>query len=137
MPRSRPANAVFLNVPFDAAYRPLFEALVFCVTDCAFVPRCALETSGAGHVALRSRTLPLLLNVDLPVGISFGKTQLPMRGVLELTTGSIVEINCGANEPAGVLPNHRQVARGQGGNRDAGTRAAEGAACRRARGGRG
>ena len=64
-------------------------------------------------MALRSRTLPLLLNVDLPVGISFGKTQLPMRGVLELTTGSIVEINCGANEPAGVLPNHRPVARGQ------------------------
>jgi hypothetical protein len=50
MPRSRPDNAVFLNVPFDVAYRPLFEALVFCVTDCAFVPRCALEASDAGHV---------------------------------------------------------------------------------------
>ena len=50
MPRSRPDNAVFLNVPFDAAYRPLFEALVFCVTDCAFVPRCALEASDGGHV---------------------------------------------------------------------------------------
>ncbi len=50
MPRSQPSNAVFLNVPFDAEYRPLFEALVFAVIDCAFVPRCALETADAGHV---------------------------------------------------------------------------------------
>src|SRR5436309_3664590 len=50
MPRTRPASAVFLNVPFDADYRPLFEALVFAVTDCAFVPRCALEASDGGHV---------------------------------------------------------------------------------------
>src|ERR1041384_2209048 len=50
MPRSRPDNAVFLNVPFDAAYRPLFEALVFCVTDCSYEARCALEASDAGHV---------------------------------------------------------------------------------------
>lgn len=50
MPRSTPANAVFLNVPFDAAYRPIFEALVFCVIDCGFEPRCALEASDGGHV---------------------------------------------------------------------------------------
>lgn len=56
MPRSRPGNAVFLNVPFDAAYRPLFEALVFSVTDCAFVPRCALEASDGGHVRVEKIT---------------------------------------------------------------------------------
>lgn len=49
MPRSRPDKAVFLNVPFDADYRPLFEALVFCVIDCDFEPRCALEASDGGH----------------------------------------------------------------------------------------
>ena len=50
MPRSTPANAVFLNVPFDAVYRPLFEALVFCAIDCGYEPRCALEASDGGHV---------------------------------------------------------------------------------------
>jgi hypothetical protein len=64
MPRSRPANAVFLNVPFDAAYRPPFEALVFAVTDCAFRPRCALEASDGGHLVsvppdTRSGNFPL------------------------------------------------------------------------------
>jgi flagellar motor switch protein FliN/FliY len=71
------------------------------------------ETLDAGHMALRSRTLELLLDVDLPVSISVGKTQLPMRDVLKLTTGSIVELNCGANEPVEVLVNHCPIARGE------------------------
>jgi len=70
-------------------------------------------TPGAGYSTLRSRTLELLLDVDLPVSISFGKTQLPMRDVLKLTTGSIVELNCGANEPVQVLVNHCLIARGE------------------------
>lgn len=56
MPRSRPDKAVFLNVPFDADYRPLFEALVFCVIDCDFEPRCALEASDGGHVRVEKIT---------------------------------------------------------------------------------
>ncbi len=71
------------------------------------------ETPDASHTALRSRTLELLLDVDLPVSISFGKAQLPMRDVLKLTTGSIVELNCGANEPVEVLVNHCPIARGE------------------------
>jgi flagellar motor switch protein FliN/FliY len=60
-----------------------------------------------------SRTMNLLMGVDLPVSISFGKTQLPMRDVLKLTTGSIVELNRGVNEPVEVLVNRCLVARGE------------------------
>ena len=42
------ADSVFLNCPFDPVYMPLLEALVFCVIDCGFVPRCALEGGDAG-----------------------------------------------------------------------------------------
>jgi hypothetical protein len=41
------SNAVFLNCPFDREYAGLFEALVFCVMDCGFVPRCALSSPDA------------------------------------------------------------------------------------------
>ena len=53
MPRPQPTEAVFLNVPFDDAYRPLFEAMVFAVHDCGFRPRCALEGSDGGHVRVQ------------------------------------------------------------------------------------
>ncbi|HTS66743.1 MAG TPA: flagellar motor switch protein FliN [Candidatus Acidoferrales bacterium] len=58
-------------------------------------------------------TMDLLLDVELPVSISFGKTALPMKDVLKLTTGSIVELNRGVNEPVEVLVNHYLIARGE------------------------
>jgi hypothetical protein len=39
-PRTRP---VFINCPFDEAYRPLFRAMIFTIMRCGFEPRCALE----------------------------------------------------------------------------------------------
>jgi len=60
-----------------------------------------------------SRTMDLLLEVDLPVSISFGKALLPMKEVLKLTTGSIVELNRGLNDPVEVLVNHCLIARGE------------------------
>jgi flagellar motor switch protein FliN/FliY len=62
---------------------------------------------------LSSRTMDLLLDVDLAVSISFGKTQLAMKDVLKLTTGSIVELNRGVNEPVEVLVNQCLIARGE------------------------
>ncbi len=43
---------VFINCPFDGAYKPVFEAVVFTVFDCGFRPRCALETEDAGQVRI-------------------------------------------------------------------------------------
>lgn len=52
MPRSRYSENVFVNCPFDSEYHPLFEALVFAVHDCGFVPRCALEVDDGGQVRI-------------------------------------------------------------------------------------
>ena len=34
---------MFINCPFDAQYKPFFEAIVFAIFHCGFRPRCALE----------------------------------------------------------------------------------------------
>lgn len=34
---------VFLNCPFDDEYKILFNAIIFTVSDCSYLPRCALE----------------------------------------------------------------------------------------------
>jgi hypothetical protein len=39
-----PARAVFINCPFDDAFTPLSEAIVFAVVCCGFIPRSALES---------------------------------------------------------------------------------------------
>jgi flagellar motor switch protein FliN/FliY len=58
-------------------------------------------------------TMDLLLDVELPVSVSFGKTEIAMKDVLKLTTGSIVELNRGVNEPVEVMVNHCLIARGE------------------------
>jgi flagellar motor switch protein FliN/FliY len=59
------------------------------------------------------RTMDLLLDVELPISISFGRTHIPLKDVLKLTTGSIVELNRGISEPVEVLVNHSLIARGE------------------------
>lgn len=45
-------TSVFINCPFDSAYRPLFEAVVFAVYDCGFYPRSALEVDDSSEVRI-------------------------------------------------------------------------------------
>ena len=49
-------NSVFINCPFDSAYRPLFEAVVFAVYDCGFYPRSALEVEDSSQVRIEKIT---------------------------------------------------------------------------------
>jgi len=44
---------VFINCPFDAKYKPLFEAIVFAVHDCGFVARCALEEDDGSQIRVQ------------------------------------------------------------------------------------
>jgi flagellar motor switch protein FliN len=60
-----------------------------------------------------SKTLDLLLDVELPVSVSFGRAELQLKDILKLTTGSIVELNRGISEPVEVIVNNCVVARGE------------------------
>jgi len=43
------SNHVFINCPFDASYRPIFDAIIFTVYALGFVARCALEEDDAAE----------------------------------------------------------------------------------------
>jgi flagellar motor switch protein FliN/FliY len=74
----------------------------------------AEAAAGAGFTGpLNSRTFELLLDVELPVSVSFGRAQVPLKEVLKLTTGSIVELNRSILEPVEVIVNNCVIARGE------------------------
>jgi len=56
--------------------------------------------------------IDLLLDVELPVSVSFGRAQLALKDVIKLTTGSIVELNRAVSEPVDVIVNNCVIARG-------------------------
>jgi hypothetical protein len=50
-------KSVFVNCPFDGKYKRIFDAIIFAVFDCGFVPRCARE---AQHISYR---LPRIIEI--------------------------------------------------------------------------
>jgi flagellar motor switch protein FliN/FliY len=74
----------------------------------------AEAAAGAGFTGpANSKTFELLLDVELPVSVSFGRAQVPLKDVLKLTTGSIVELNRSIIEPVEVIVNKCVIARGE------------------------
>ena len=55
----------------------------------------------------------LLLDVELPVSVSFGRALVPLKEVLKLSSGSIVELNRAVTEPVEVIVNNCVIARGE------------------------
>jgi flagellar motor switch protein FliN len=58
-------------------------------------------------------TLDLLMEVELPVSVSFGRADLALKDVLKLTTGSIIELNRVLTAPVEVIVNNCVIARGE------------------------
>lgn len=61
---------------------------------------------------LREGNLDLLLDVELGVTLRFGSRRAPLREVLELSPGAVLELNREIQEPVDLLLNDRVIARG-------------------------
>jgi flagellar motor switch protein FliN len=72
-----------------------------------------LAAAPSGPSSSNSRTFDLLLDVELPVSVSFGRAQVPLKDVIKLTTGAIVELNRSITEPVEVIVNNCVIARGE------------------------
>jgi flagellar motor switch protein FliN/FliY len=57
--------------------------------------------------------LDLLLDLELPVTLRFGRTQMTLNDVIDLNRGSVIDFGQSAEEPVEVMVNGRVVARGE------------------------
>jgi hypothetical protein len=79
---------VFINCPFDPGYRPIFDAIVFCVSDLGFAPRCSLEEDDGGEFRLAKIERLIeecrfgindLSAVELDVGTGLPRFNMPLE----------------------------------------------------------
>jgi flagellar motor switch protein FliN/FliY len=106
-----PAAAPFylVNIAYpNAALPPLLIAITGEPSEPVSAPVPAPAPSSQ-----RSKTFDLLMDVELPVSVSFGHVQIPLRDIMKLTAGSIVELNRAVDEPVEVIVNNCVVARGE------------------------
>lgn len=78
------------------------------------------QSAGAGEgvaslqtPAVSGRSMERILDFELPLRISFGKAKLPLKALLQLSTGSIVELNRTINDPVDIVVNNRVIGRGE------------------------
>lgn len=60
-----------------------------------------------------NKNLDLLLDIKLQLAVELGRCELPIKKVLELTRGSIIELDKVAGEPVELYANGKLVAHGE------------------------
>ena len=61
----------------------------------------------------KSKTYNLLLDVELEMSAILGETDISLKKVLDITKGSIIELDNKTIDPIKLLANGREIARGE------------------------
>jgi flagellar motor switch protein FliN/FliY len=57
--------------------------------------------------------IDVILDIDLPLIVRFGRTELPLRTLARMGPGSLIDLGRSADDPVDVLVSNRVVARGE------------------------
>src|SRR5438105_1721450 len=72
-----------------------------------------LPAEGAPGYPALPHTLELLLDVRINVSVEVGRVQMPVRQVMELGPGAVIELERSASEPVEIHANGRCIGRGE------------------------
>ncbi len=72
-----------------------------------------LASDDVGQSLNEKMNLDLLLDIPLEIVVELGRTKKKISEVLELTSGSIVELDKMAGEPVDVYVNNKLIAKGE------------------------
>ncbi|MEY3974142.1 MAG: flagellar motor switch protein FliN [Pseudomonadota bacterium] len=72
-----------------------------------------LTLSPSGGEAVDDDRIGLILDIPVQVTVELGRTKLPIRNLLQLAQGSVVELDGMAGEPMDVLVNGCLIAQGE------------------------
>ena len=71
------------------------------------------EPSTDMHAAEPDMSLDVILDVPVTLSLEGGRAQVPIRNLLQLNQGSVVELERGAGEPLDVFVNGTLIAHGE------------------------
>ncbi|KHD89124.1 MAG: flagellar motor switch protein FliN [Bdellovibrio sp. ArHS] len=83
------------------------------VAEAAGIADGGAKKSSAAPTAQSDRNLNLILDIPLKVSVELGRTKMPVSELLNLTQGSVIELNKLAGEPMEVYVNDKLIARGE------------------------
>jgi flagellar motor switch protein FliN/FliY len=99
-------NAANADVDTDAAFEQATETR-------AANPAVFEQFSTSGARASTRNDIDLVLDIPVQLTVELGRTKLPIRNLLQLAQGSVVELDGLAGEPMDVLVNGCLIAQGE------------------------
>ncbi len=76
-------------------------------------PAAFTDFSQQERVSVDQRNLDMLLDIPLQVTVELGRTKRSVKDILELSQGSIIELDKLAGEPVDILVNQKLIAKGE------------------------
>jgi flagellar motor switch protein FliN/FliY len=73
----------------------------------------ARQSKAIGTDQQQQARLDVILDIDLPVVVRFGRTEMPLRAVTRLGPGSVIDLGRSPDDPVELLVSDRVVARGE------------------------
>lgn len=106
------------SVPVPAAPAPAAPAPAAVATPAPVAAPAAPAPMAAGTISapaapVDTGNLDLLLDIELPVMVRMGQTEMQLGELLKLTPGSILELNRAADAPVELLVNSKIIAKGE------------------------
>jgi flagellar motor switch protein FliN/FliY len=115
----RPGQAVLIDVSGEGIDTELWLLLTSDFLSAIESPAAVAQSAPVQGAttsdvpAANQKTMEFLLDVELPVSLSFGNATMPLKDVLKLTTGAVVELDRHPDEPVDVIVNNTVIARGE------------------------
>src|SRR5579863_3144199 len=72
-----------------------------------------IVTEGTAGSAGSFLAAALLMDIKLPIRVRLGRTQLSLRAITQLGSGSVVELDCSVNDPVEIVVKDRVIAEGE------------------------
>ncbi len=107
------AEATSGKLPLGLRLSPELLASVSSTRAAAPTPTPAANSEPSNAAVTHEPNFDLLLGVNLNLTLRFGQRVLPLREILDLTSGSVIELDREVEEPADLLLGDKLIARGE------------------------
>ena len=109
-----PADTIAFVISTDAVPVPI----AFLVTGrldlaCAVSPAAVAGAAAAAGTGPSADRFGVILDIELPLVVRFGRTEMPLRALSRMGPGSLIDLGRSADDPVELLVSNRVVARGE------------------------
>ncbi len=101
------ADAAFDSVATAVVAPPATPVAAHAATPAAFARLTPTAPAGAGN------DINMILDIPVQLSVELGRTRIPIKHILQLAQGSVVELETLAGEPMDVLVNGFLIAQGE------------------------